>query len=73
MQGWKHLIPTEEKIRYLQELLKVGFDTIDFGSFVSPKIIPQMSDTREVIGRLDRSNSPSKLLAPQGGRRCSGF
>ena len=63
MQGWKHLIPTEEKIRYLQELLKVGFDTIDFGSFVSPKIIPQMSDTREVIGRLDRSNSPSKLLA----------
>ena len=52
MQGWKTFIPTEKKIEYLQSLLKVGFDTIDFGSFVSPKAIPQMADTLEVVKRL---------------------
>ncbi len=63
MQGWKHFIPTEQKIRYINSLLKVGFDTIDFGSFVSPKAIPQMADTREVIGNLELGLSRSKLLA----------
>jgi len=63
MQGWKHIIPTEKKISYINALLKVGFDTIDFGSFVSPKAIPQMADTKTVIPKLDLSNSQSKLLA----------
>lgn len=63
MQGWPHFISTEKKIDYLQSLLKVGFDTIDFGSFVSPKAIPQMADTKEVLNSLDRGNSSSKLLA----------
>ncbi|MEO5990519.1 MAG: hydroxymethylglutaryl-CoA lyase [Ferruginibacter sp.] len=63
MQGWPHLISTESKIKYLNQLLKVGFDTIDFGSFVSPKAIPQMADTKDVIGGLDLSNTKSKLLA----------
>lgn len=63
MQGWPHFIPTEKKIAYINELLKVGFDTIDFGSFVSPKAIPQMADTREVIGNLQLVNSTTKLLA----------
>jgi len=62
MQGWPHLIPTEQKIKYLNALLQVGFDTIDFGSFVSPKAIPQMADTKEVIAKLDMINSNSKLL-----------
>ena len=53
MQGWKTFIPTEKKIEYINALLKVGFDTIDFGSFVSPKAIPQMADTREVVRGLD--------------------
>ena len=53
MQGWKNFIPTEKKIEYINSLLKVGFDTIDFGSFVSPKAIPQMADTREVVGSLE--------------------
>ncbi len=61
MQGWKHFIKTEDKIRYVNSLLEVGFDTIDFGSFVSPKAIPQMADTKEVIGKLKITNS--KLLA----------
>ncbi len=61
MQGWPHFIPTENKIRYLNALLKVGFHTIDFGSFVSPKAIPQMADTTEVLEKLLPSNS--KLLA----------
>ena len=52
MQGWKHFIPTQKKIDYINSLLEVGFDTIDFGSFVSPKAIPQMADTREVVGKL---------------------
>lgn len=63
MQGWKHFIPTEQKIRYINSLLKVGFDTIDFGSFVSPKAIPQMADTKEVISKLEIRNTKSKLLA----------
>ena len=53
MQGWKKFIPTEKKIEYINSLLKVGFDTIDFGSFVSPKAIPQMADTREVVRSLE--------------------
>lgn len=63
MQGWAHFIPTERKIEYINALLKVGFDTIDFGSFVSPKAIPQMADTKQVIGNLELGNSSSKLLA----------
>lgn len=63
MQGWKTFIPTEQKIEYINSLLKVGFDTIDFGSFVSPKAIPQMADTKEVISRLKVQGSRSKLLA----------
>ena len=50
MQGWPHIIPTARKIEYLNSLLKVGFDTLDFGSFVSPRAIPQMADTAEVLG-----------------------
>ncbi len=63
MQGLKTFIPTEIKAAYLNLLVKVGFDTIDFGSFVSPKAIPQMRDTAEVLGMLDLSASRSKLLA----------
>lgn len=61
MQGWKHFIPTEKKVEYLNALLRVGFDVLDFGSFVSPKAIPQMADTKEVIPRLKLSQT--KLLA----------
>src|SRR5688572_11633020 len=63
MQGWPQLIPTEQKIEYINSLLQVGFDTIDFGSFVSPKAIPQMADTSEVLKGLKLENSSSKLLA----------
>jgi len=63
MQGIKSMIPTELKAEYINQLLKVGFDTIDFGSFVSPKAIPQMQDTPEVLKRLDLSSTKSKLLA----------
>jgi len=63
MQGWTHFIPTERKIEYINALLKVGFDTIDFGSFVSTKAIPQMADTKEVIQKLNIQNSGTKLLA----------
>jgi hydroxymethylglutaryl-CoA lyase len=63
MQGIKYFIPTEKKVQYIQSLLRVGFDTIDFGSFVSPKAIPQMVDTAEVLGELDLSETTSKLLA----------
>lgn len=63
MQGWKHFIPTRDKVEYINQLLKVGFDTIDFGSFVSAKTIPQMADTKEVIEQLIIENSQSKLLA----------
>ncbi|NND24584.1 MAG: hydroxymethylglutaryl-CoA lyase [Flavobacteriaceae bacterium] len=63
MQGIKAMIPTELKVDYIQSLLNVGFDTIDFGSFVSPKAIPQMADTHEVLSQLDLSTTKSKLLA----------
>jgi len=64
MQGIKsHFIPTEKKALYINSLLNVGFDTIDFGSFVSPKAIPQMRDTVEVLSRLDLSRTNTKLLA----------
>lgn len=63
MQGWKAFIPTENKVEYINQLLKVGFDTIDFGSFVSPKAIPQMADTKKVIEQLNIENTKSKLLA----------
>ncbi|WP_309612600.1 hydroxymethylglutaryl-CoA lyase [Flavobacterium sp.] len=63
MQGIKDFIPTEKKVEYIQSLLRVGFDTIDFGSFVSPKAIPQMQDTAEVLAQLDLSQTQSKLLA----------
>ena len=63
MQGIKDWIPTKQKIQYIQSLLRVGFDTIDFGSFVSPKAIPQMVDTSEVLAQLDLSKTKSKLLA----------
>lgn len=63
MQGIEEFIPTEKKINYINQLLKVGFDTIDFGSFVSPKAIPQLRDTAEVLKKLDMANTKSKLLA----------
>lgn len=63
MQGIKPFIPTKEKVRYIQSLLGCGFDTIDIGSFVSPKAIPQMVDTAEVLAALDLSRTQSKLLA----------
>lgn len=63
MQGIKQLIPSELKVKYINQLLKVGFDTIDFGSFVSPKAIPQMHDTAQVLDSLDLSAGNSKLLA----------
>lgn len=63
MQGIKAFIPTDKKVAYIQSLLRVGFDTIDFGSFVSPKAIPQMHDTAEVLAKLDLSATKSKLLA----------
>ncbi len=63
MQGWQHFIPTGQKIQYINALLQVGFDTLDFGSFVSPKAIPQMADTKEVLSKIDLSGSQTKLLA----------
>jgi hydroxymethylglutaryl-CoA lyase len=62
MQGIGPFIPTELKVKYLNELLKVGFDTIDIGSFVSAKAIPQLADTAEVLARIDRRGSTSKVL-----------
>ena len=63
MQGIKMFIPTAKKVAYIQSLLRVGYDTIDFGSFVSSKAIPQMQDTAEVLAQLDLSKTKSKLLA----------
>jgi hydroxymethylglutaryl-CoA lyase len=63
MQGIIEFIPTDQKAFYINQLLKCGFDTIDFGSFVSPKAIPQMRDTADVLSKLDLSDSDSKLLA----------
>ncbi|HVM88109.1 MAG TPA: hydroxymethylglutaryl-CoA lyase [Puia sp.] len=63
MQGWKTVIPTRKKIEYINSLLKVGFHTIDFGSFVSSKTIPQMADTKEVLKALKTDGQKTKLLA----------
>lgn len=63
MQGIRDFIPTERKVAYIQALLRVGFDSIDFGSFVSAKAIPQMQDTAQVLEQLDLSKTTSKLLA----------
>ncbi len=77
MQGLKTFIPTEEKINYINQLLKVGFDTIDFGSFVSPKAIPQLRDTAEVLDGLQLHHTNSKLLAiianVRGAREAADF
>ena len=63
MQGISAFIPTSTKTAYINQLLKVGFDTIDFGSFVSSKAIPQLKDTAQVLAGLDLSNTKSKLLS----------
>lgn len=63
MQGIHEFIPTEKKVAYINQLLKVGFDTIDFGSFVSPKAIPQLKDTAEVLSKLELDATNSHLLA----------
>lgn len=63
MQGIKTFIPTSEKVSYLQSLLDVGFDTLDFGSFVSPRAVPQMQDTEAVLNDLDLSKTNTRLLA----------
>lgn len=63
MQGLHDFVPTDKKIAYVQALLAVGFDTLDVGSFVSPKAIPQMADTAEVLAALDRGRSATRLLA----------
>lgn len=63
MQGIQRFIPTALKAEYLNLLLQVGFDTLDFGSFVSHKAVPQLSDTAEVLSKLDLSRSKTKLLA----------
>src|SRR3977135_4145616 len=63
MQGWPEFIPTEKKIDYLNALMQVGFDSLDFGSFVSPKAIPQMADTKDVIEKIIKGNSKTRLLA----------
>jgi len=63
MQGIHDFIPTEKKVAYINSILKCGFDTVDFGSFVSPKAIPQMKDTAQVLDQLDLSTTKSKLLA----------
>ncbi len=69
MQGIKEFIPTQLKIEYLDKILKVGFDVVDIGSFVSPKAIPQMADTKEVLRKIDFKNSSSKLLTIVANRR----
>lgn len=69
MQGLASFIPTSDKVRYLNALLTVGFDTLDFGSFVSPKAIPQMRDTAEVIRKIDLSDTNTKLLAIVANKR----
>jgi len=77
MQGLARFIPTADKARYINALLKVGFDVIDFGSFVSPKAIPQLKDTAQVLSKLDLSVSDTKLLAivanSRGGQDAARF
>lgn len=63
MQGWEHWIPTDEKVAYLNALLRVGFDVLDFGSFVSAKAIPQLADTHEVVKQLEMDATTTRLLA----------
>jgi hydroxymethylglutaryl-CoA lyase len=63
MQGWGSIIPTLKKVEYLNALMEVGFDSLDFGSFVSAKAIPQMADTGEVLGNLNKVSSGTRLLA----------
>jgi len=63
MQGIKQIIPTKDKIKFLNALLRIGFDTLDFGSFVSHRAVPQMADSRQVLDNLDLSNTQTKLLA----------
>ncbi|MCU0334576.1 MAG: hydroxymethylglutaryl-CoA lyase, partial [Chitinophagaceae bacterium] len=63
MQGWPHHLPTAQKLQYLQQLLQVGFHTLDCLSFVSPKAIPQMADSHEVARQLDKGNSNTQVLA----------
>ena len=76
MQGLREFVPTARKVAYVQSLLAVGFDTLDVGSFVSPKAIPQMADTAEVLAGLDRSASSTRLLAivanARGARAAAG-
>lgn len=69
MQGLTRFVPTDLKIRYLNALLRVGFDTLDFGSFVSPKAVPQMADTAEVLAGLDLTTTQTNLLAIVANRR----
>src|SRR3954466_7440793 len=69
MQGWHSPISTEDKISYLNSLLKVGFGTLDCGSFVSPKAIPQMADTKEVISQISMDGSKTKLLVIVANKR----
>lgn len=69
MQGIKEFIPTKLKVEYLDSILKVGFDVVDIGSFVSPKAIPQMADTKEVLKQIDFKNSSSKLLTIVANKR----
>ncbi len=69
MQGVVKFIPTSKKIDYINKLLKIGFDTIDFGSFVSPKAIPQLKDTEQVLNGLDLTQSSSKLLSIVANKR----
>lgn len=77
MQGWKKFIPAEDKIRYINSLLEVGFHTIDFGSFVSPKAIPQMADTRQVYEGIAGTETITELLAivanARGAEEAAGF
>ena len=63
MQGVEEFIPTETKVKYIHQLLRIGFDTLDVGSFVSPKVVPQMRDTAEVLRQLDMERTTTKLLA----------
>jgi len=69
MQGITEFIPTQQKVKYMNSLLKVGFDVLDFGSFVSPKVMPQMADTDQVAEQLDLTNTNTKLLAIIGNQK----
>ena len=69
MQGLHDYLSVKDKVRYINAILKVGFDTIDAGSFVSPKAIPQLKDTAEVLSKLDMSSTKSKLLVITANKR----